>query len=50
MTGTDSVLVAGNGNLAVNLFDGWGDTGGFIEVVGNLNSAFSVGSSKRGSR
>ena len=43
MTATDSVLVAGNGNLAVNLFDGWGDTGGFMEVVGNLNSAFSLG-------
>lgn len=43
MTATDSVLVAGNGNLAVNLFDGRGDTGGFIEVAGNLNSAFSIG-------
>lgn len=44
MTGTYSVLVAGNGNLAVDLFGGRGDTGGFMEVVGNLNSAFSVGS------
>lgn len=44
MTGTYTVLVAGNGNLAVDLFGGRGDTGGFMEVIGNLNSAFSVGS------
>jgi hypothetical protein len=43
-TGTYSVLVAGNGNLAVDLFGGRGDTGGFMQVAGNLNSAFSVGS------
>lgn len=43
VTGDYPVLVAGIGNLAVDFFGGRGGTGGFTEVIGALNSAFSVG-------
>lgn len=42
-TGTYTLLVAGNGNLALDLAGGQGDTGGVIEVYGTLNSAFNIG-------
>ncbi|WP_328353342.1 hypothetical protein OG976_21535 [Mycobacterium sp. NBC_00419] len=42
-TGTYTLLVAGNVNLALDLGGGQGDTGGFIEVYGTLNNAFNVG-------
>ncbi len=43
-TATYTLLVAGNGNMALDLGSGQGDTGGFMEAYGTLNSVFSVGS------
>jgi hypothetical protein len=40
------LLVAGNGNLAVDLFGGRGLTGGGVEAYGTLNRAVNVGGSK----
>ncbi|NTY61927.1 hypothetical protein [Mycolicibacterium sphagni] len=43
-TATYTLLVAGNGNMAVDFGGGQGDTGGFMEAYGTLNSVFSFGS------